>query len=139
MKCWSLSVIAVFCVADFAVVAQTIASAYLPDYHPTNVPINQTVSFITDLILFSPSPHESGLVEIRSDCCVQQRHLEIARQARSYKQQLHVHLQPSSFLSNDHLNIWITIGGGGRSDSFSQFAADSTLRTRFIQSIVSFW
>lgn len=93
-------------------------AAYLPDYR-SYISVNATAPFLTDLLLFSISPDSGG-------CCLSEDHYRIARQAQSFKQQY----------SNARLRLWVTVGGGGRSEGFRNIVSDETGRARFVDSMV---
>jgi hypothetical protein len=107
-------------------------AAYLPDYRVhAFVEQQQLVSstaspdhlLLTDLILFSLQPHPKGFL---GGCCLQQDHYD--RVAKWHRAQM-----PSS------VTLWITIGGAGRGDAFSEIFKDSRLRSRLIQSAIKLW
>jgi hypothetical protein len=82
-----------------------IIGGYLPDYR-FYIDLNQTVLNLTDLYLFSVQP--TGSNNQLDACCLGAHHYEQIHQARAYKKQ---------HAARD-LNIWLTIGGAGRSDHF---------------------
>jgi GH18 family chitinase len=94
-------------------------AAYLPDYR-FYINVNATAPFLTDLILFSIEPSLNG-------CCLSQEKYQIARHAQDYKQEH----------QNKRLRLWVTVGGGGRSDGFAGIAFDETKRDRFINEMVT--
>lgn len=83
-------------------------AGYLPDYR-FYIDVNETVPFLTDLILFSASTNDDSL----TTCCLTKDHFQIARQARAYKEQ---HLEDVG--TGTPLKLWLTVGGGGRSNHF---------------------
>jgi chitinase len=91
--------------SDFAI------AGYLPDYR-FYINVNITAPFLTDLLLFSaePRPHIEDDDSILSSCCLNPSHYEKARQAVAYKQEQNPDSPP--------LKLWLTVGGGGRSQHF---------------------
>jgi hypothetical protein len=81
-------------------------AGYLPDYRFDGIDLNKTVQLIDDLYLFSMAPqtHLDDVKEVFSGCCLQDRHFQKARQAQA----------------ESGVDIWVTIGGGGRSDQFTR-------------------
>lgn len=82
-------------------------AGYLPDYR-FYIDLNQTALHLTDLYLFSidvnPSLGEKMLLD-GVVCCLADEHLVKAQEAAAYKRQI----------SGRNLRLWLTIGGGGRS------------------------
>lgn len=95
-------------------------AGYLPDYRSVN--LNQTVPFLSDLILFSLEVHSRGMV---GGCCLRKDHYERARIAKRSK--------------NPNLNLWVTVGGQGRANGWQSVCQDATKRTRFIESMIRLW
>lgn len=73
-------------------------SGYIPDYR-FYINLNNTAPFLTDLILFSVDPFMR--------CCLHKDQYTIARKARAFKEE-----------NEGSLNLWLSVGGGGRSDGF---------------------
>jgi chitinase len=95
-------------------------AAYLPDYRLGSAfaaNLNASALHLTDLILFSvaPRPNLSERLML-SMCCLSSDHYEMARQARAHKDLQLGHLDNKSDSSS--LKLWVTVGGGGRSDQF---------------------
>ena len=84
-----------------------VLGAYLPDYRDY-IQVNQSAPYLSDLYLFSVAPAKGLGDKQLSSCCLSDRHYETAREARSYKAE-HGH---------GNLKLWLTVGGGGRSDDF---------------------
>jgi hypothetical protein len=96
---------------------QGIVAGYLPDYR-SYIDVNATAPHLTDLILFSIQPHSRGMI---GGCCLESKHYELGRQAKA--------LLPS-------LKIWVTIGGGGRSEAIPVIVQDPDKRSRLIKGMV---
>lgn len=90
---------------------------YLPDYR-FYIDVNNTSPFLTDLVLFStsPSPHLSRGSPL-SACCLDGDKFEAGRRARAYKKERSDSSSGSSS-SSAELKLWLSVGGGGRSDHF---------------------
>lgn len=85
-----------------------VVAGYLPDYRST-INVNASALHLTDLMLFSMSP-EAVIEEKKNGCCVGREHFELIRKARAYKKEK----------QNKRLKLWLTIGGGERSDGFKE-------------------
>lgn len=94
---------------------------YLPDYRVGNFDANASAPFLTDLMLFSIQPHSRGMV---GGCCLDSSHFEKAREAKA--------------LNND-MRLWVTVGGGGRSDAFPEIAANEIKTKRLVDSMIRLW
>ena len=95
-------------------------SGYLPDYR--SIDLNHTVSYLSDLILFSLEVHPRGMV---GGCCLQKDHYERARIAQQYH--------------NRDVKLWVTVGGQGRANGWQEICKDPTKQTRFIESMIRLW
>ena len=95
-------------------------AGYLPDYRSIN--LNHTVSYLSDLILFSLEVHSRGMV---GGCCLRKEHYERARIAQQ--------------TYNPNLKLWVTVGGQGRAHGWQEVCRDPTKRTRFIESMIRLW
>lgn len=84
---------------------------------------------LTDLILFSLQPHSRGLL---GGCCLQQDHYDLVRKFRS-------RIRHTNSSNDDSLTIWVTLGGGGRTDAFPEICADEKRRKRLIDAVVKLW
>jgi len=104
-------------------------AGYWPDYRPMEN-LNQSASMLSDLILFSLELDTDGTVGGDGTCCLQSHHYEKARQA---KDQLVVDEEKKD------MNLWISIGGAGRSHHWNQVCSNPTKRTKFIQSVEDLW
>lgn len=80
-------------------------AGYLPDYR-FYIDVNQTALHLTDLYLFSINVDPSLGDKMLNSCCLSDDHLLKAKQAAAYKREI----------SGRRLALWLTIGGGGRSD-----------------------
>ncbi len=98
-----------------------VIAGYLPDYR-NYINIDKPSKFLTDLILFSISPNASG--SINDSCCLDRSHYQKAREARK---------------GNGDLNILVSIGGGGRSNSFSQLSSSPKSRGKLIRELIKLW
>jgi hypothetical protein len=96
---------------------QGVVAGYLPDYR-SYINVNATAPHLTDLILFSIQPNSRGMI---GGCCLDSQHYELGRQARS--------LSPS-------LKLWVTIGGGGRSEAIPSIVQDPQKRSLLIQGML---
>ena len=126
---WVVSVASLLLVLFRGVVSQEfgfIVAGYLPDYR-SYINVNATAPFLTDLLLFSIQPPAS--TKLDGSCCLGEDHYQIAREAQAYK------------LGQGYgeLRLWVTAGGGGRSESFASIAADRELRSNFINELVQLW
>jgi len=73
---------------------------------------------MTDLIMFSLQPHSKGFF----GCCLQNDHYNLVEK----------------FVNNTSpINVWVTIGGGGRSDAFPEISSNKALRKKLIRSILN--
>lgn len=73
---------------------------------------------MTDLIMFSLQPHSKGFF----GCCLQNNHYDLVEK----------------FVNNSSpINVWVTIGGGGRSDAFPEISSNEALRKKLIRSILN--
>jgi GH18 family chitinase len=112
---------------------QFVIAGYLPDYR---LPVltemlevmNKTESSqsttiadllpLTDLFLFSLQPHSRGFL---GGCCLNDEHYSLARELRGYKSML---------------NVWVTLGGAGRTDAFIEICSDEKRTTRLIEAVI---
>lgn len=103
-----------------------IISGYLPDYR-SNIDIIKPSAYLTDIILFSIQPNASGKINdsTTSSCCLNKSHYEKARAARKSV--------------NGDLNILISVGGAGRSDSFADIVKSLETRKTFIYELIRLW
>jgi len=102
-------------------------TGYWPDYRPLDH-LNYSVPLLSDLILFSLELSEDGGVgnmDGGSSCCLQPDHYERSRTAKE------------SFAPD--LNLWISLGGAGRTHHWEQVCTDPIKRARFIQSVEELW
>ena len=110
-------------------------AGYLPDYRVTSYMDeqlskdenhllgdrnNSPPKSMTDLILFSLQPHKKGFF----GCCLQDIHYDLVRKFVDVGR-------------HDAVNIWVTVGGGGRTEAFPEICHSETLRKRLIQSILN--
>lgn len=104
---------------------QFLISAYVPDYRIAAVNLNASAPYLTDLILFSIQPHSRGFI---SGCCLEDSHYEKSRQAKEYKKQI----KPGSI----PLRLWVSVGGGGRSEALPVIAGDEKRRGRMLENLI---
>ena len=121
-----LPVLVLCCWFDRISSREFVVSGYLPDYRIESkaAHLNQTALVLSDLILFSIQTNSIGFL---GGCCLQQEHYELARQARAYRNEK----KPNE----DSLKIWISVGGGGRSQGFNEIVANKQRRTRFLDNL----
>jgi hypothetical protein len=84
-----------------------VVGAYLPE-HRDYIQVNQSAPFLTDLHLFSAAPGEKMGEKQLNNCCLNDHHYNIARQAKAYKAEQGL----------GDLRLWLTVGGAGRSEHF---------------------
>lgn len=110
-------------------------AGYLPDYrirsylYPQVAEkkwISSTKPPITDLMMFSLQPHARGFLS----CCLEDDHYELVEEFINST-------VLSPFSSSPSIRVWVTVGGGGRTEAFPEICADSRLRQRLIGSIMS--
>jgi len=94
-------------------------AGYLPDYRFDAVDLNATAPFLTDLLLFSasPSPHLGKGDSMLSFCCLGRDRFAAARRARARKTEVAAE-DDANDSDHSRLQLWLTVGGGGRSDHF---------------------
>ncbi len=97
-------------------------AGFWPDYRSLDH-LNQSAPLLSDLILFSLELDENG--RVGHGCCLRSEHYERARTAKD------------NFAPN--MNLWITIGGAGRTNHWKQVCSDPNKRVRFIDSVVDLW
>ena len=85
-------------------------AGYLPDYR-FGIDMNQTALLIDDLYLFSLSPQPQLGEMMFAVCCLNEDHYTKAKQAMAYAK---------THANNKEVKIWLTVGGGGRSNSFTK-------------------
>jgi len=119
-----LSFAALLLVCVQGVLSQDFSIAgYLPDYR-SYIDVNATAPFLTDLILFSIEPRTLA-THLEGTCCLGENHYRIARLAQIYKKE-----------RGAELRLWVSVGGGGRSEAFASIVADQDKRTNFIQELI---
>lgn len=124
--------------------APFIVGGYLPDYR-SYINVNSTAIHLTDIMLFSLTPEsilqyyaaiKSG--DTPSDdsggCCLSSHHYEQIRKAKSYKREQQQLQQRDNV--ND-LRLLLTVGGGGRSNGFADYAVD--YQNEFVNGLVQLW
>jgi hypothetical protein len=110
-------------------------AGYLPDYRVRAYLYPQISEMkgipkmrplMTDLIMFSLQPHARGFF----GCCLQEDHYELVEEF--------VNCTISSpFSSSPSVRVWVTLGGGGRTEAFPEICASSRNRQRLIGSILN--
>jgi len=112
-------------------------AGYLPDYRlrayldqqlnaKKKTTLNTTDTPMTDLILFSLQPHARGFF----GCCLQDDHYELV-------QEFVDNTRNSPFSTSSSIRVWVTVGGGGRTEAFPEICASAKLRQRVIGSIMN--
>jgi GH18 family chitinase len=81
-------------------------------------------SSMTDLILFSLQPHSKGFF----GCCLQNDHYDLVAKFVSNN---------NNTSSSSIRRVWVTVGGGGRSEAFAEICAKEELRSKLIRSILN--
>jgi Glycosyl hydrolases family 18 len=102
-------------------------AGFWPDYRPLEH-LNHSAPLLSDLILFSLELNEDGNVgntDGAPSCCLRPEHYERARTVKEM------------FAPN--LNLWVSIGGAGRTHHWEQVCSDPTKRARFIESVENLW
>jgi hypothetical protein len=94
--------------------------AYLPDYR-VGYNVNASAPHLTDLILFSIQPNSRGMIR---GCCLQNQHFQLGRDVRKH---------------NANINVWVAIGGSGRSDDIPLITGDETKRKILIDGAINLW
>jgi GH18 family chitinase len=82
---------------------------------------------LTDLIMFSLEPSPKGSLD---GCCLNDEHYRKAREVKDV-------LRNSSGAVNNSppLNLWLTVGGAGRTASFAQICDDEVLTEIFVDGV----
>jgi chitinase len=101
-------------------------SGYLPDYR-FYIDVNETAPFLTDLQLFSLSPKPQFGARMLKQCCLESHHYEKARQAVAYNKKIK---------GKESLNLWVTVGGAGRSSGFAAIGKNSKKQEQFIAALL---
>ncbi len=105
-----------------------------------NIPYNGTIatSVLTDLILFSLQPHSRGFL---GGCCLQEDHYDLVRKfRRSIASSIHrVDHDGNNGSNPNELRVWVTLGGGGRTEAFPEICADEKRRKRLIDAVMKLW
>jgi len=104
-------------------------AGYLPDYR-FYINVNETAPYLTDLMLFSVSPPAtfSASTKLTQSCCLDEGKFEVAREARAYK----LRQNPQG----PKLKLWVTVGGGGRSNGFASLWKNEKQLGLFIQALI---
>ena len=88
---------------------------------------------LTDLMLFSIEPSSKGTVD--GECCLGDGHF---RSARELKESLTTEKSGEDKDADDEespLNVWLTLGGAGRTETFGEICADEVLTEVFIDAV----
>ena len=89
---------------------------------------------LTDLMLFSIEPSSKGTID--GECCLGDGHF---RSARELKESLKTKNGEDNGADDDDeqstLNVWLTLGGAGRTESFGEICADEVLTEVFIDAV----
>ena len=85
-------------------------AGYLPDYR-FGMDLNQTALLIDDIYLFSLAPQAQLGEMMFAVCCLNEEHYTKAKQALAYAQ---------TNAKDKDVKVWLTVGGGGRSNSFTK-------------------
>jgi len=109
-----------------------IIAGYLPNYR-SYINVNHTALVLTDLILFSMEPDSSG--SLRGRCCLDSSHYSLARKAQAYKA-THTTTNTTPSLQ-DKLNLWVSIGGAGRSTAFPAIVSNSTATLLLLTELIA--
>jgi GH18 family chitinase len=92
-------------------------AGYLPDYRIHGINLNVTMEKLDDLYLFSLSPNAKLGSKMFSICCLHSDHYAKARQGVAHAAAM-----------GKKVKLWVTVGGGGRSDSFLE-APDTMIQS----------
>ena len=114
-----------------------VVAGYLPDYRirsylypqihdKKRIPTAIKPPPITDLMIFSLQPHSRGIFS----CCLQEDHYELVEKFVNST-------IVSPFSSSPSIRVWVTLGGGGRTEAFPEICANSRLRQRLIGSVIN--
>lgn len=112
---------------DGSQAARVRIAGFWPDYRRLDH-LNYSVPLLSDLILFSLELNEDGTVghiDGGSSCCLRPEHYERSRTAKE------------TFAPD--LNLWISIGGAGRTHHWEEVCTDPIKRSRFIDSVEDLW
>ncbi len=123
-----------------AVEESFVVAGYLPDYR-AYINVNSTALYLTDMMLFSLTPEtiiqrysvDTALSSSNPSggCCLSSEHFDLARKARSYKQEHQL---------TKKIRMLVTIGGGGRSNGFHELLTGSAkLQHHFLNALVALW
>jgi chitinase len=113
-----------------------IIAGYLPDYR-FYIDVNQTVTGLTDLILFSLEPPHFN-------CCMEKTpHWTMAKQAVAHHQReqslrkdtIRQTTKTEAIVSP--LKLWVTVGGAGRSAGFADLLQDATGQEALFKRIIA--
>jgi GH18 family chitinase len=117
------------------VYSQEVLAAYLDVSQNTNKntldDLSSKALLLTDLYLFSIGPDEQGNLVLPDEY---KSIFETARQVRKWKttQQIKEEQPPQ-------LRLWITIGGGAKSEAFGKVTSSRETRQNLIQSVKKLW
>ena len=114
-----------------------VIAGYLPEYR-AYIDIDAAAIHLTDLMLFSLTPESIMKYSSQSGggCCLSSEHYDKIREAKSYKRNHH---QRKNEARTD-MRLFVTIGGGGRSDGFGHVVAgDSQVQLQFMEGIIQLW
>ena len=132
VRCCVLTILFELVVGNATGDDEFIVAGYLPDYR-SYMNINATSLHLTDVMLFSLTPEAvTRYAESLSaaGCCLSENHYLLLRKARSYKFEQ----------TKSRLRLFITIGGGGRSDGFGSIVTGSPSdRHQFLLGLIKIW
>ena len=103
-----------------------VIAGYWPNYR-TYINIVQTSSqILTDIIIFSIEPQATKSIINDDVCCIGKEQYAEAREARRKSH-------------NSSMNLFVSIGGGGRSSAMKEISASKERRMAFIRDLKALW
>lgn len=148
----AIAAVAVGVAVDEAEDKGFVLAAYLPDYRMQNLhqllevrnATSHTITGqvrvaadlpLTDILLFSLQPHSRGFL---GGCCLNEEHFRLARAARDSPPPLNhqQHEQQKTTTTTKKIDLWITLGGAGRTDAFAEICLDEKRTQRLIESVI---
>ena len=104
-----------------------VIAGYWPDYR-THINVQTSSHILTDIILFSIEPQASKSMINHEFCCIKKEQYAKAREARS-----------NCRTTRTSMNLFVSIGGGGRSNAMREITANKERRMTFIRDLITLW